>query len=79
MPSVNSSVRRTKINLKSNTSNVKLNILFTPRPEISCRKLCIAKDDSTASHHYWRTEDKDCLADMHIFKGPPVLLPNIEK
>ena len=64
--------------LSLNTSNIKLNVLFTLCSEISPKKLYIAKGESAASHHYWRTEDKDYLIDMETFKGLCVLLPNAE-
>ena len=76
-PSVNDGARGTLITINY-TQNVKLNVLFTPRSEISLKNLCIAKGDSKASYHYWRTEDKDYLADTKPFKGPHVLLPNAE-
>ena len=63
---------------KLNTSNVKSNILFTPRSESSPQKLCIAKCNSVANYHYWRTEHKYCLTDMKLFKSPSVLFPNTE-
>ena len=39
-------------------------------------KVVIAKGDSTASGHYWREEDSDCLQNVIDKKGPGVTLPD---
>ena len=38
--------------------------------------VCISKDNSAASHHYWREEDKIVLNNIIKINGPSVEMPN---
>ena len=38
--------------------------------------MCIAKGDSAASHHYWKSEDQQILDNVTNAIGPSVQLPN---
>ena len=39
-------------------------------------KTIVAKADSAATNHYWRTEDLACLSNIKPYTGPSVTLPN---
>ena len=40
--------------------------------------IVMAKDDSAATSHYWREEDKDFLTNVQDYKGPSVILPGAD-
>ena len=43
------------------------------------KEVVLVKGDITASHHYWREQDKHVLNEIQEFTGPSVLIPNGEK